>query len=110
MPLLGDWQVSVQCDGKTCHLPITVTKGNRLDLLGRSWIEALKLDLNHLYHVNLVNISNNSQVLVGIMRQYAKVFQEGLAHCKKHKVHLTLKRCSALILQTQATTIFPEAW
>ena len=25
------------------------------------------------------------------MRRYAKVFQEGLGHCKKHKVHLTLK-------------------
>ena len=25
------------------------------------------------------------------MRQYAKVFQEGLGHSKKHKVHLTLK-------------------
>ena len=82
--------------GKTCNLPITVTKENRLNLLGRSWIEALqlrpnKLDLNHLYHVNHVNISNNSQALVGIMKQYAKVFQEGLGHCKKHKVHLTLK-------------------
>ena len=82
--MLGDCQVSVQCDCKT-------RKGNRLDLLGRSWIEALKLDLNNLYHVNHVNISNNDQALVSIMRQYAKVFQKGLGHCKKHKVHLTLK-------------------
>ena len=42
------------------NLPITVTKGNQLDLLRRSWIEALKLDLNLLYHVNNVNISNNN--------------------------------------------------
>ena len=91
IPLLGDCQISVQCDGKTCNLPITVTKGNWLNLLGCSWIYALKLDLNHLYHINWVNISNNNQALEDIMRQHNKKFQEGLGLCKKHKVNHTLK-------------------
>ena len=92
IPLLEDCQVSVQCDRKTCNLPITVTKDNGLiywDAAGST--HALKLNLNHLYHVNQVNISNNNRALVDIMRQYAKIFQEGLWHCKKHKVNLTLK-------------------
>ncbi len=54
--LLGSCHVNVECCNKSCKLPIVVAKGDRLDLLGRSWIVSLKLDL---YHINQVSTTES---------------------------------------------------
>ena len=53
------------------------------------------------------HISNNNQALVGIMTWYVKVFQEGLGHCKKHKVHLILKSAQPRFFKPRPEALKP---
>ena len=66
-----------------------VSKGNRQNLLGYTWIDALKFDLNEIYHMN--QVQNNQGALNLLLRSYSTIFQDGLGCCHKVKVHLTLK-------------------
>jgi len=58
-------------------------------LLGHTWIDALKFDLNEIYYMNQVH--NNHGALDSFLRCHSTIFQDGLDHCHKVKVHLTLK-------------------
>ena len=81
--------VKVQCQGRSAILFAVVSKGNRQNLLGRTWIDALKFDLNEIYYMNQVH--NNHGALDSFLRCHSTIFQDGLGHCHKVKVHLTLK-------------------
>ena len=89
IPLMGQCLLQVQCQGRSAKLCAVVSKGNRQNLLGRTWIDALKLDLNEIYHMNQVQSSQNA--IDCLLRCYSSIFEDGLGHCHKLKVHLTLK-------------------
>ena len=36
-------------------------------------------------------VQNSQSVLDSLLRYYSSIFQDGLGHCRKLKVHLTLK-------------------
>ena len=44
IPLLGQTNVSVSYNGKVFNLPLLVVKGNKPSLLGRDWLNIIKLD------------------------------------------------------------------
>jgi len=56
IPILGKCQVKVQCQGKFANLFVVVSKGDRQNLLGRTWIDSLKLDLNKIYQIQTTTI------------------------------------------------------
>ena len=58
IPILGKYKVQVQCQGKSANLFVVVSKGNRQNILGRTWIDSLKLDLNKIYHMTTVGTTN----------------------------------------------------
>ena len=89
IPLMGQCLLQVQCQGRSAKLLAVVSKGNRQNLLGRTWIDALELDLNEIYHMN--QVQNNQGALDSLLRCYSAIFQDGLGRCHKVKVHLTLK-------------------
>ena len=91
IPILGKCQVKVQCQGKSANLFVVVSKGDRQNLLGRTWIDSLKLDLNKIYHMNAVDASPIHSTLSTLINCYSSIFKDGLGHCHKLKVHLTLK-------------------
>ena len=66
IPLMG--QCLVQCQGRSAKLLAVVSKGNRQNLLGRTWIDALELDLNEIYHIN--QVQNNQGTLNSLLRCY----------------------------------------
>ena len=44
IPLLGQTNVSVSYNGNVFNLPLLVVKGNKPSLLGRDWLNVIKLD------------------------------------------------------------------
>ena len=86
---MGQCLLQVQCQGRSAKLLAVVSKGNRQNLLGCTWIDALELDLNEIYHMN--QVQNNQGTLNSLLRCYSTIFQDGLGRCHKVKVHLTLK-------------------
>ena len=92
LPLMGQCLLQVQCQGRSAKLFAVVSKGNRQNLLGRTWIDALKLDI---YHMN--QVQNSQSALDSLLRCYSSIFQDGLGHCNKLKVHLTLKALDSLL-------------
>ena len=91
IPLLGKCLMEMQCQGKSANLFAVISKGDRQNLLGRTWIDALKLDLNEIYHMNLKSKSSGHSALESLLKGYSSIFQDELGHCHKLKVHLTLK-------------------
>ena len=83
IPLMGQCLLQVQCQGRSAKLFAVVSKSNRQNLLGRTWIDALKLDLNEIYHMN--QVQNSQSALDSLLRCYSSIFQDGLGHCNKLK-------------------------
>ena len=53
----GEAEVKVEYGGQTCRLPLLVTSGKRLALLGRNWLSDLRLNWKELaqqHHVHQV--------------------------------------------------------
>jgi len=72
----------------SANLFVLVSKGNRQNLLGRNWIDSLKLDP---YHMNTIDASCAHIILGALIYCYSIIFRDVLGHCHKLKVHLTLK-------------------
>ena len=51
--------LQLKCQGRSAKLFAIVSKGNRQNLLGCRWIDALKLDLNEIYHINQARNQKN---------------------------------------------------
>ena len=84
IPLMGQCLLQFQCQGRSAKLLAVVSKGNRQNLLGRTWIDALELDLNEIYHMN--QVQNNQGTLNSLSRCYSTILQDGLGRYHKVKV------------------------
>eukprot|EP00118_Oscarella_pearsei_P024179 m.300986 g.300986 ORF g.300986 m.300986 type:complete len:174 (+) comp40804_c0_seq14:525-1046(+) len=83
--VLGEVMVPIQCNGQTALVPLIVVPGNGTPLLGRNWLEYIRLDWSEIKRVS----ANTS--LGGVLQKYAEVFRDELGTLKDYKAHLSLK-------------------
>ena len=81
-----DFQVQ---DGKnTKQLELIVSKGNGLSLLGRNWLEEIRLNWSEIACTNGMKLSQSE--LDKILDKYKDVFTVELGHCKGVKAKLRI--------------------
>ena len=90
LDILGMCQVHVTVGGVTKQLPLVVCKGSGLSLLGRNWLEELKLNWQEIARINGVT-KPSADSLNKLLTEYADVFNPGLGHCKDVNAKLYLK-------------------
>lgn len=88
LDLLGELQVPV----KYSHIALVVSKGNRVALFGRNWLERIKLNWSEICMVQDAN---------QLINKYSKLFEEGADKILNMKVHIAL--------QEQAKSVFRKA-
>ena len=76
IPLVGQFHGSVKYENQELTLPVIVVKGNRLALLGRNWLERLKLNWRNVFSVYApdTDLSN----VTYLKQKFPDVFQEGI--------------------------------
>ena len=96
--MCGSTIVQVTHNGHTTSLPLVVTEGNGPTLLGRNWLEALRLDRTNIFRIG--NNLSQQQILT----QHADVFKEELSICID-----TRKRQSMSPVREVSTSTFRNA-
>ena len=74
IPVCGETTVQVQYQAQSARLPIIVVKGDQPSLLGRNWLQHLKLDWKSNAAVSRVQPLSPG----GLIQRYPKVFEGGL--------------------------------
>ena len=72
-------------------LSITNFKGNWNSLLGRNWLEEIKLDWNEVAKTNGISKAPYKEKLDNLLKQYDEIFRSELDQCKYIKVKLHVK-------------------
>ncbi|XP_057692499.1 uncharacterized protein K02A2.6-like [Corythoichthys intestinalis] len=82
----GMTDITVQCKDQTAKLPVYVTKGNFASIMGRLWINALRVNL-----LEVRQLSDASSQLQVILDKNEEVFHEELGSMKDITVKLHIK-------------------
>ena len=90
---MGCCDVQVQAGETIKQLDLIVCKGNGLSLLGRNWLEEMKLNWSQIAHANGVT-KDNQPNLKRILDKYRDVFTAELGHCKGVKAKLYVRENS----------------
>ena len=73
--VIGEVEVNVCHNGQQATLPLVVVKGAGPNLLGRNWLDVLRLDWKEIHLVGSR----------GLLDKYAEVFKEGLGELEGHE-------------------------
>ena len=84
---MGCCDVQVQAGETIKQLELIVCKGNGLSLLGRNWLQEMKLNCSQISCTNGVT-KDNQPKLERILDNYRHVFTAELGHCKGVKAKL----------------------
>ena len=90
MPVLGQRTVNVQYGDYSGSHTLYVVKGSGPCLLGRDWLQHIRLDWAS---IKAVYVTKNSKV-EALIRKYPEVFQSDLGTMKSFRAHLHLKEGS----------------
>ena len=71
IPVVGATQVCVGYEGQTATLPLVVVKGQGPTLLGRNWLNQIRLNWSQIHYTTCPGLHD-------LLTKYSKVFQEGL--------------------------------
>ncbi|XP_057692513.1 uncharacterized protein K02A2.6-like [Corythoichthys intestinalis] len=82
----GMTDITVQCKDQTAKLPVYVTKGNFASIMGRLWINALRVNW-----LEVRQLSDGSSQLQVILDKNEEVFREELGSMKDITVKLHIK-------------------
>lgn len=82
----GMTDVTVQCNGQTKRLPVYVTKGNHPAIMGRAWLQEIRLDWQ-----TVRKLSHSSTPLQEILEKHEEVFRDELGSMKEITVKLHVK-------------------
>ena len=85
--ILGDVKAKVTANQQTKVLTATVAGTGHNNLLGRDWLQVLKLNWAEIVAVNSVR----EDALTSLLQKYELVFKEELGHCKNLKAHIVLQ-------------------
>ena len=88
IPVQGQMEVEVRYGGYTGHHKLYVVRGKGPPLLGRNWLQHIRLDWAS---VRLMSAKSSSQAVEEMTRKYPEVFQEGLGTMKHVHAHLSLR-------------------
>ena len=72
---MGSATVQVGYESQTAELPLIVVKGDGATLLGRNWLNKIKLNCRKIQQVRQPRLHS-------LLEQYSEVFQEGLGTMK----------------------------
>ncbi|KAL1472062.1 hypothetical protein MTO96_039565 [Rhipicephalus appendiculatus] len=90
---VGEVEVPVEYNGRESKLPLLVTKGCRISILGRDWFQPLGISLEGLHQLNGAPVSNSSRgegqpaardqsklvtSVKTVLQDYSNVFKPGL--------------------------------
>ena len=95
LDLLGELQVSVKYGAQTITLPLVVVKGSKVPLLGRNWLEHIKLNWSEVFTVQ------ETDPVKRLTDKYSKLFDENNGKIINMKAHITL--------QEQAKPVYRKA-
>lgn len=76
VPVKGVVEVTVELNRQKRKLPLYVIEGNHPALLGRTWLEKIKLDWQ------VVRLVSENTKLQGILNKYSEVFSDELGSMK----------------------------
>ena len=77
IPVYGEVHLPVVCDEQQeLVLPLIVVDEDGLPLLGRNWLEQLKLNWRNIFHVSMVD------TLSDVLDRHKMVFDKGLGTIK----------------------------
>ena len=93
IPVYGEVHLPVVYEQQELVLPLIVVDGNGLPLLGRNWLEQLKLNWRSIFHVS------KDDTLSDVLNRDKNVFDKGLGTTKGFKAYINL--------QSQASSLCP---
>ena len=93
LELLGQIRVPVKYESQTVTLPLVVAKGNKVPLLGRNWLEHIKLNWTEIFALQQSNPVND------LIFRYAKLFEDSEGKITSTKAHITLKEQAQPVFQ-----------
>ena len=85
LTLLGEFQVRVTYQTQEVQLPLVVAEGDKPVLLGRNWLDKLKLDWATIFKVSEVNAVD------GLIAKYQVLFENGYGHLKQFKASIQVR-------------------
>ena len=89
IPVLGAVMVTVEYEGKKKNLNALIVAGkNRPNLLGRDWLEQIRLDWSTIFHMHMASEINPPSALQSVLAKYPDVFMEGLGTLKGVKAKI----------------------
>ena len=92
LDVLGSCSVKVTVHGKTATLPLVVVKrDDGISLLGRNWLEEIRLDWNEVAKINGITRPQHHEKLDDLLKQYEDIFRDELGQCKQIKAKLYVK-------------------
>ena len=97
MSVVGELQVKVQYGEQTENLKLIVVSGRGPSLLGRDWMQKLRLHWQNIFH----QISSPLTELSSLCTKYANIFKDELGTVSSHK--------AILQVNPEATTKFHKA-
>ena len=85
LKLVGELTVSVEYGTQKCKLPVVIVKGDKPALLGRNWLEKIKLDWGEIFSLN------KSHPVDTLVTKYSKLFDAGHGKVNNFKATLALQ-------------------
>ena len=87
MAVVGELQVKVQYGEQTENLNLIVVSGRGPSLLGRDWLQKLRLHWQNIFH----QMSSSLTELSSLCTKYANVFKDELGTVSSHKATLQVQ-------------------
>ena len=88
IPVLGVMKVRVRY-GEYCRMhPLYVVPGDGLSLLGRDWLQSIRLNWSSL---KVGRVSSSPRSLESLLRKYDHIFRKGVGTMKHFEARLVLK-------------------
>ena len=86
VPVLGEFRTSVAYKGERHdRLKVIVIQGSKANLLGRDWLNLIKLDWKEVHGIGNVSVEE-------LKKKYSRVFEPGLGQLRDVKLHLDIDR------------------
>ena len=87
LDVMGVCTVKVTIKSNTVSLPLVVIKGDEISLLGRNWLEQIKLDWHEIAKINGITKPSYQKKLNDLLEQYVEIFRDELGKYKQIKAN-----------------------
>ncbi|XP_060075467.1 uncharacterized protein K02A2.6-like [Ylistrum balloti] len=89
VPIVGEIQVPVVYSEQSRILPLRIASGKKPALLGRDWLQYLKLDWAKIFSVK--PITNSAINIKELLHKHDKLFEKGLGTIKNFQARIRVK-------------------